>query len=116
MNPLPTGTVTFLFTDIQGSARMAQDCPVDVAALFARHNAILNDAITRHNGAIFQIVGDAFCAAIATASDGFTAALDAQHCLQGEPWQPAKVGVRMGLHIGEAWVTVRSVACTGKLV
>jgi predicted ATPase/class 3 adenylate cyclase len=99
---LPTGTVTFLFTDIQGSATLAQQHPAELPALLARHHAILHEAIARHDGHVFQIIGDAFCAAFSTAGDALAAALDAQRALQHEPWDAAPVVVRMGLHTGAA--------------
>ena len=66
---LPTGTVTFLFTDIEGSTKLAQQFPAELPALLARHHAILHEAIEAHNGYVFQIIGDAFCAAFHTAGD-----------------------------------------------
>ena len=100
-NP-PTGTVTFLFTDIEGSTTLAQQYPAEMPALLARHHAILHEAIEAHHGHVFQIIGDAFCAAFHTASDALNAALDAQRGLQHEAWQPAPIKVRMGLHTGAA--------------
>lgn len=99
---LPYGTVTFLFTDIEGSAPLAQQYPDAMLALLARHHAILRQAIEARSGHVFRIVGDAFCAAFHTASDALTAALDAQRGLQHEAWGPASVKVRMGLHTGAA--------------
>lgn len=99
---LPTGTVTFLFTDIEGSTGLAQKYPEALPALLARHNTILRDAIESNHGHVFNIVGDAFCAAFATPGDGFKAALTAQRALQREPWNPAPILVRMGLNTGEA--------------
>jgi predicted ATPase/class 3 adenylate cyclase len=102
MAELPTGTVTFLFTDIEGSTTLAQQYPAALPALLARHHTILHEAIEAHHGHVFQIVGDAFCAAFSTASDALQAALEAQRGLQHEAWQPAPVRVRMGLHTGAA--------------
>jgi predicted ATPase/class 3 adenylate cyclase len=101
-NPFPTGTVTFLFTDIEGSTRLAQEHPNEMPGLLARHNAILNQAIKRHHGFVFRIVGDSFSAAFDTASDALSAALEAQRELQNESWSPAPVKVRMGIHTGSA--------------
>ncbi len=58
---LPSGTVTFLFTDIEGSTKLAQGHPDAMPALLARHHEILNQAIEAHDGYVFQIIGDAFC-------------------------------------------------------
>jgi predicted ATPase/class 3 adenylate cyclase len=98
----PSGTVTFLFTDIEGSAALAQKYPDALPALLARHHAILQQAIGAHRGFVFKIIGDASCAAFFTASDALRAALDAQRSLQDEAWQPAPIKVRMGLHTGAA--------------
>src|SRR5512135_2798513 len=102
MTDLPTGTVTFLFTDIEGSTALAQQYPAALPALLARHHTVLREAIETHRGHVFQIIGDAFCAAFHTAPDALNAALDAQRGLQHEAWQPAPVKVRMGLHTGAA--------------
>src|SRR5512137_1333723 len=102
MSNLPSGTVTFLFTDIEGSTTLAQQFPAELPALLARHHAILHQAIQAHNGHVFQITGDALCAAFYTASDALKAALDAQRGLQHETWHPASIKVRMGIHTGSA--------------
>lgn len=102
MGTLPSGTVTFLFTDIEGSTRLAQEYPDELPSLLVRHNEILNQAIQRHAGFIFQIVGDSFSAAFHNAGDAVTAALEAQHSLSREAWSPAAVKVRMGIHTGAA--------------
>lgn len=99
---LPTGTVTFLFTDIEGSTKLAQEHPAEMPALLARHNEILNQTVQAHNGHVFQIVGDSFAVAFHSASDGLNAALDAQRALQSESWNPAPIIVRMGIHTGAA--------------
>ncbi len=101
---LPTGTVAFLFTDIEGSTRLAQEYPEDMPKLLARHNAILNHSIERYNGFLFRVVGDSFSAAFYTAVDAVSAALDAQQILQTESWTPAPIRVRMGIHTGAAQV------------
>ena len=101
-NQFPSGTVTFLFTDIEGSTRLAQDHPNEMPGLLARHNAILHGSIERHGGFVFQIVGDSFSAAFETAGDALLAALDAQRTLQHEAWSPAAIDVRMGIHTGSA--------------
>ena len=101
-HPFPSGTVTFLFTDIEGSTRLAQEHPNEMPGLLARHNAILHGSIERHGGFVFQIVGDSFSAAFETAGDALLAALDAQRTLQHEAWSPAAIDVRMGIHTGSA--------------
>src|SRR5512138_3247665 len=101
-NQFPSGTVTFLFTDIEGSTRLAQEHPQQMPELLARHNAILNHAIGMYHGFVFRIVGDSFSAAFHTASDALYAALEAQQNLQREAWWPAAIKVRMGIHTGSA--------------
>jgi predicted ATPase/class 3 adenylate cyclase len=102
MTHLPSGTVTFLFTDIEGSTRLAQQFPEAAPGLMARHNQILEQCIQAHNGYAFLKVGDSFCAAFHSAGDALYAALDAQKCLFQETWTPAPVKVRMGIHTGDA--------------
>jgi len=104
MSSPPTGTVTFLFTDIEGSTRLAQQYPAAWPSAKVRHHTILQSAIESHSGYIFQRIGDAFCAAFHTAPDAFAAALDAQRVLHAEPWGDAVIGVRMGIHTGAATV------------
>ncbi len=102
MGSLPNGTVTFLFTDIEDSTRLAQQYPEAIAGLLARHRAILNQAIEGHGGYIFQIVGDAFCASFQTVRKALDAALAAQRSLAAEPWSPEPIRVRMGISTGSA--------------
>src|SRR5512135_450611 len=99
---LPTGTVTFLFTDIEGSTDLAQQHHDALPALLARHHALLQQAIEAHHGHVFQIIGDSFHVAFPTAPDAIQAALDAQRLLQHEAWNPAPIKVRMGINTGVA--------------
>jgi predicted ATPase/class 3 adenylate cyclase len=108
MTNLPTGTVTFLFTDIEGSTKLSQQYRDAMPALLARHNQILHQAIERYNGYVFQVVGDSFAAAFHSASDALNAALDAQRNLYNEAWTPAPIKVRMGIHTGAAYLQVDS--------
>ncbi|HEY3474854.1 MAG TPA: adenylate/guanylate cyclase domain-containing protein, partial [Anaerolineales bacterium] len=105
MAELPSGTVTFLFTDIEGSTKLAQEHPQEMPELLARHNAILYQSIERYHGFVFRIVGDSFSAAFDTAGEALSAALEAQRRLQNEPWSRGPVKVRMGIHTGSAQVT-----------
>jgi len=98
MAEIPTGTVTFLFTDIEGSTKLAREYPETWEASRARHHVILRGAIESNHGIVFQIVGDGFCAAFHTAGDALNAAHQAQKDLQSE----APIRVRMGIHTGEA--------------
>ncbi|HKY54616.1 MAG TPA: adenylate/guanylate cyclase domain-containing protein, partial [Anaerolineales bacterium] len=104
MTGLPTGTVTFLFTDIEGSTKLAQEYPDRWESLRERHHAILNSAIQSHNGFVFQVIGDAFCAAFHTAGDALQAAIKSQIDLHTENWSDAPIKVRMGVHTGKAEV------------
>src|SRR5690242_433282 len=99
---LPTGTVTFLFTDIEGSTKLAQEYPDELQSLLAQHNEILNGSIEKNHGFTFRIVGDSFSASFYTARDALNAALDAQRKLQSAFWSPAPIKVRMGIHTGSA--------------
>lgn len=102
MSSLPSGTVSFLFTDIEGSTKLARGHPDIWETLRERHHSILRGVIEAHHGYIFQIIGDAFCVAFHTASNGLKAAIEAQHKLQTEDWGETSVKVRMGIHTGEA--------------
>jgi predicted ATPase/class 3 adenylate cyclase len=105
MSSLPSGTVTFLFTDIEGSTKLAQEYPAQWESLRARHHTILQSAMDANNGYVFQIIGDAFCVAFHTATEGLNAAVEAQRWLQHQDWGKAPVKVRMGLHTGSAELT-----------
>src|ERR1044072_803556 len=100
MRDLPTGTVTFLFTDIEGSTRLLHEHGERYAELLAEHRRILRDAFARYGGVEVDTQGDAFFVAFARASDAIAAASDGQAALRGGP-----VGVRMGLPTGEPVVT-----------
>ena len=101
MNALPSGTVTFLFTDIEGSTRLMQQHPQAIKDALARHNTLLQGAIGAHRGHVFQVLGDGFCSAFEDAGDALDAALDAQRALHSEGWgDVGSLRVRMGLHTG----------------
>jgi len=106
MSPFPSGTVTFLFTDIEGSTRLWQEKPEAMASANARHDALLREAIESNHGYIFQIVGDSFSAAFHNANDALHAAVAAQRGLQINDWgTTGTIKVRMGLHTGAAEVS-----------
>jgi predicted ATPase/class 3 adenylate cyclase len=99
----PTGTVTFLFTDIEGSTRMWERSPQAMQVALARHDELLRGAIEEHSGYVFKTVGDAFCCAFPTAPDALEGALDAQRLLLKERWAESDpLRVRMALHTGAA--------------
>ena len=110
MPAYPSGTVTFLFTDVEGSTALAQHDPPTWSSARDRHHAILRDAIESHGGYVFQVIGDAFCAAFSTAGDAVLAAVQALRKLAeaGPAGSSAGAGsrmpvrVRMGIHAGEA--------------
>ncbi len=107
MDQPPAGTVTFLFTDIEGSTRLWQQHPDKMRVALNRHDALLSESIKARGGYIFQIIGDAFCAAFSTANDGLMAALEAQIRLVAENWEGVdSIQVRMALHTGKAEVQV----------
>jgi predicted ATPase/class 3 adenylate cyclase len=103
MNTHPTGTVTFLFTDIEGSTERWERHAAWMAAAHARHEAILRDAIAAHGGWAYKQIGDAFQAAFQTAPAALAASVAAQQALAAEPWgEPGPLRVRMALHSGAA--------------
>jgi predicted ATPase/class 3 adenylate cyclase len=105
MSASPTGAVTFLFTDIEGSTRMWERLPAAMKPALARHDAILREAVAAHGGRIVKTTGDGCHAAFSSAVDGVAAALDAQRVLAGEAWEsirPEIIRVRMGVYTGEA--------------
>jgi predicted ATPase/class 3 adenylate cyclase len=100
---LPSGTVSFLFTDIEGSTKLWEAHPEAMRLALARHDAILRTAIESHGGHIFKTTGDAFCAAFATAPDALETALAAQRALRAEEWgEVPPLRVRVALHTGAA--------------
>ena len=97
----PTGEVTLLFTDIEGSTQLWDTHPDAMARALRRHDAVLRKVIEAHRGYVFKTVGDAFCATFADAADAVNAAVEIQRALAIEPWPPeATIRVRMGLHSG----------------
>ena len=99
----PTGTVTFLFTDIEGSTKLWEQNPDAMRLALARHDQILRQSIEGCKGFVFKTVGDAFCVAFATAPDALAGALTAQIALAAAPWETdAPLRVRMALHTGAA--------------
>jgi class 3 adenylate cyclase len=97
----PTGTVTFLFTDIEGSTRMWEQDPQAMSDVLARHDDILNNATQSRGGHVFKTVGDAFCVAFSDASDAVEAALASQRSVSAEGWEEGfAIRTRMALHTG----------------
>ena len=97
----PTGTVSFLFTDIEGSTKLWEHQHDLMQDAFRRHEAILRAAIAANGGYAYKMIGDAFQAAFQTAPAALAASLDAQHALGGEDWGPiGPIRVRIALHTG----------------
>jgi predicted ATPase/class 3 adenylate cyclase/Tfp pilus assembly protein PilF len=100
---LPIGTVTFLFTDIEGSTKQWEQFAAAMRLALARHDAILNWAIADHAGHVIKKTGDGFHAVFASAQDALAAVLAVQFALQTEPWpEPVQILARIALHSGEA--------------
>jgi predicted ATPase/class 3 adenylate cyclase len=101
---LPTGTVTFLLTDVQGSTQRWEAAPEGMTVAIARHYELLEQAIEGHRGVrpVEQGEGDSVVAAFSRASDAVSAALEAQRAFAAESWpQGAELSVRMAVHTGE---------------
>jgi predicted ATPase/class 3 adenylate cyclase len=99
----PTGTVTFLFTDIEGSTRLVQQLGTERwSGLLERHRELLRDAIARHGGVEVGTEGDGTFAVFPLATEAVAATADAQRTVAAEPWpDDAPIRIRMGLHTGE---------------
>ena len=100
---LPSGTVTFLFTDLEGSTQLWQRFPVEMRQALERHDVIVRSSIEARGGYVFATGGDGFAAAFVSARDAVGAAVESQRALVGQVW-PAELvlRVRMGVHTGEA--------------
>lgn len=102
MVELPTGTVTFLFTDIEGSTRLILRLGDEYPAVLETHARVLRDAIARQGGTEVSTEGDSFFAVFDVAPAAVQAAIEAQRMLGTQRWPPgASVRVRMGLHTGQ---------------
>ena len=99
--PLPMGTVTLLFTDIEGSTQRWEERAGAMSSALRRHDELLRTAIEAHGGHIFKTMGDQFCVAFSRASEAIAAAADAQRALAREDWGAvAGLAIRMALHSG----------------
>ncbi len=106
MPRLPTGTVTFICTDIEGSTRLLERLHKQYAAILAQHHRLLRRSFEKHGGHEIDTQGDAFFVAFAGAKNAAQAALEAQRAIAGHPWpEDVELRVRMGLHTGEPLVT-----------
>src|SRR4051812_29451247 len=100
MRDLPSGTVTFLFTDIEGSTKLLHELGDAYADALAEHRRVLREVFARHGGVEVDTQGDAFFVAFARATDALAAASEGQAALAAGP-----ISVRMGLHTGEPLLT-----------
>src|SRR6478736_9113083 len=102
MSTLPSGTVTFLFTDIEGSTRLLNDLGDRYAEVLTEHRRILRRAFADHEGREVDTQGDSFFVAFAEATAAVDAAVQSQAELAAQPWPDGvEVRVRMGVHTGE---------------
>src|SRR5277367_1884633 len=97
---LPRGTVTFLFTEVEDSTRLWEEAPTDMADALRVHDAIVRGTIERHDGYVFGIGGNGFCAAFSTVADAAAAAIESQEQVRDD--SAINFLVRMALHTGEA--------------
>jgi class 3 adenylate cyclase len=106
MARLPTGTVTLLFTDIEGSTRLLHTLGDRYRDALKQHRTLLRDAFTSHGGVEVDTQGDSFFIAFPTPQDALQAAITAQRALAHHPWsQGTELRVRMGIHTGTPEVT-----------
>ena len=103
MSQLPGGTVTFAFTDIEGSTRLLQELgDIDYATVASDHRRLVRDAFATHGGTEIDTQGDAFFYSFVRARDAAAGAVEAQRALRAHSWPDGReVRVRMGLHTGE---------------
>jgi class 3 adenylate cyclase len=106
MSTLPGGTVTFVFTDIEGSTRLLQELGDEAyGRVSGDHRRLVREAFAAHGGTEIDTQGDAFFFSFTRARDAVTAAVDAQRALRDHEWPAGRdVSVRMGLHTGEPHV------------
>ncbi|MGI8519159.1 MAG: adenylate/guanylate cyclase domain-containing protein [Actinomycetota bacterium] len=99
---MPHGTVTLVFTDIEGSMRLLESLGERYGEVLAEHRRLLREAFTAHGGVEVDTQGDAFFFVFPRAQDATRAAMESQRLLASHPWPTnAEVRVRMGIHTGE---------------
>ena len=102
MPELPTGTVTFVFTDLESSTRLWEELPEPMADALARHDAILREAVEDHDGVVLTRMGDGIAAVFVSAPHAVAAAVEVQRRMGAEPWgETGPLRARMGLHTDE---------------
>jgi predicted ATPase/class 3 adenylate cyclase len=103
MTGLPTGTITFLFTDVEGSTKLWERNPEAMSKALSHHDELIRNAVEAHDGFVFKTVGDAFYVAFSPAAEAVEAAIDAQKSLLTEEWEETgPLKVRIALHTGTA--------------
>lgn len=106
MSELPTGAVTFLFTDVEGSTRLLKQLRDRYGEVLTEHGRLLRDVFARHGGRVVDTQGDSFFVAFASAREAVLAAVEAQRALAEHDWpEGTEVRVRMGIHTGQASAT-----------
>ena len=99
MAQLPTGTLTFLFTDIEGSTRLLHKLGSQFGPTLERHQVLVRDAVGRHHGIEVHTEGDSFFCVFHTAAEGLAAAVDIQRSMAAEAWidgHPVKLRIGIG--------------------
>lgn len=103
VRPLPSGFVTFMFTDVEGSTRLHRRLGADYADLIAKHDELLDRVIAAHRGAVVRSMGDGVFAAFGDADDAIAAAAVIEESVASSRWpQDARLRLRVGLHAGPA--------------
>ena len=101
MTGMPEGTVSFLFSDVEGSTQLLERHGTKMGAALARHHELFERTVAGNEGVIFETVGDAVYAAFGRPRDAAAAALDAHRALAEEPWGPVRrIAVRIAIHTG----------------
>ncbi|MEO5953439.1 MAG: adenylate/guanylate cyclase domain-containing protein, partial [Chloroflexia bacterium] len=101
MDKLPSGTITFLFTDIEGSTKRWEEQPAAMGIALAKHDILLRGIFEGCGGYVFKTIGDAFCVAFARATEAITASMESQRALYRQEWGVAGgIRVRMAIHTG----------------
>ena len=102
MPPLPSGTVTFVFSDIEGSTGLLKELGDRYDGVLSAHRRLMRECFTKHGGVEIDTQGDAFFFAFSRARDAVSAAVESQRAHAGQEWPDGvDVRVRMGLHTGE---------------
>lgn len=101
-NDAPTGVVTFLFTDLEGSTKLAEKDPIGLQTALDAHNKLISDEIESNGGIVFDIAGDSFCCAFSDTDDAISSAAGIQRRLEDVQNGEMKLKVRIGIHRGPA--------------